>query len=74
MPAEAVERLPASAKRLGEVGLQGWRKPVADVAAQPLSKVAPVSHSEVRALVGLGFVAVSAWYLASTLSRFLRTQ
>jgi hypothetical protein len=74
MPAETVERLPAGAKRLGEVGLQGWRKPVAEVAAKPLSKVAPMSRGEVRALVGLGFVTVSAWYLASTLSRFFRTR
>jgi hypothetical protein len=74
MPAETVERLPASAKRLGEVGLQSWRGRVADVAAEPLSKLAPMSRAEVRALVGLGFVSVSAWYLASTLSRFLRTR
>jgi hypothetical protein len=64
----------SAARRLGELGLQGWRKPVADAAAQPLSRVVPASRGEVRAWVGLGFVALSAWYLGSTLRRFLRTQ
>ena len=60
------------ARRLGEVGLKGWRKPVADAAARPLTKVTPMSRDELRAWVGLGFVVVSAWYLGSTLARFLR--
>jgi hypothetical protein len=66
--------LPERARRLGEEGLQGWRKPFADAATQPLSKLTPLSRGELRALVGLGFVALSGWYLATTLGRFFRTR
>jgi hypothetical protein len=65
---------PSEARRLGEVGLKGWRKPVADAASRPLTKVTPMSRDELRGWVGLGFVLISAWYLGSTLARFLRTQ
>ena len=74
MEASAPEALPRGAKRLGELGLQGWRKPVADAAAAPLSRVTPLSRAEVGAWIGLGFVGLSAWYLGSTLARFLRTR
>ena len=74
MEAKAAEALPREAKRLGELGLQGWRKPVAGAAAAPLSKVTPLSKSELGAWIGLGFVGLSAWYLGSTLARFLRTR
>jgi hypothetical protein len=60
------------ARRLGEVGLTGWRKPVADAASRPLTKVTPMSRDELRGWVGLGFVVLSAWYLGSTFARFLR--
>jgi hypothetical protein len=63
---------PSDARRLGEIGLTGWRKPVADAASRPLTKVTPMSREELRAWVGLGFVLISAWYLGSTLARFLR--
>lgn len=62
----------SDARRLGEVGLKGWRKPVADAASRPLTKVAPMSRDELRGWLGLGFVLISAWYLGSTLARFLR--
>jgi hypothetical protein len=74
MEASAAEPLQREAKRLGELGLQGWRKQVAAVAAPPLSKVTPLSRRELDAWIGLGFVALSAWYLGSTLARFLRTR
>jgi hypothetical protein len=62
------------ARQLGEVGLTGWRGPVADAASRPLARVTPLSREDLRALVGLGFVVLSAWYLGSTLARFLRTR
>ena len=43
---------PSEARRLGEVGLTGWRKPVADAASRPLTKVTPMSHEEWRGWVG----------------------
>jgi len=74
MEASASEALPREARRLGEHGLQGWRKPVADAASAPLGKVIPLPRSELGAWIGLGFVGLSAWYLGSTLARFLRTR
>jgi hypothetical protein len=63
-----------TARRLGDVALQGWRKPFADAASRPLTKVTPMSRDELRSWVGLGFVVMSAWYLGSTVARFLRTR
>jgi hypothetical protein len=74
MEASAAGALPREARRLGELGLQGWRKPVADAASAPLSKVTPLSRTELGACIGLGFVGLSAWYLGTTLARFLRTR
>ena len=68
----APELAPRPVRRLGHQGLTGWRKPAANVASRPLSKVTPMSEDEVRAWVGVGFVLLSAWYLGSTLARFLR--
>ena len=62
------------ARRLGEVGLKGWRRPVADAASRPLTKVTPMSRDELRGWLGVGFVLMSGWYLGSTIARFLRTR
>jgi hypothetical protein len=59
-------------KLLGEQGLQGWRAKLADTAAPRLAGVAPLDEQEVRAWIGLAFVALSAWYLGTTAARFLR--
>jgi hypothetical protein len=63
-----------SAKRLGEHGLQGWRRKVADTAAPRLAGVTPLEEREMRAWIGLAFVALSAWYLGTTAARFLRAR
>jgi hypothetical protein len=60
------------ARRLGEHGLQGWRGKLADTAAPRLADVAPFEEKDVRAWIGLAFVALSAWYLGTTAARFLR--
>jgi hypothetical protein len=72
--ASAARSLRAEAQRLGQIGLQTWRSPVADATARPLSKITPMSHDDLRGWVGLGFVALSAWYLGNTLARFLRSR
>jgi hypothetical protein len=53
-------------------GLQGWRKRVADTAAPPLAGVTPLESEDLRALIGLAFVALAGWYLGTTAARFLR--
>ena len=59
-------------RRLGEQSLQGWRAKLADTAAPRVAGVAPLNEQEVRAGIGLAFVALSAWYLGTTAARFLR--
>jgi hypothetical protein len=67
MPAFAQE-----AKRLGEHGLQGWRRKVADATAPRLAVVAPPDEQELRAWIGLAFLVLSAWYVGTAAARFVR--
>jgi hypothetical protein len=59
-------------KQLGVIGLQGWRKKVADAAAPPLAGITPLQKEDIRAWIGLAFVVLSAWYVGATAVRFLR--
>ncbi|MEA2226645.1 MAG: hypothetical protein QOF04_275 [Solirubrobacteraceae bacterium] len=60
-------------EQLGQAALVGWRKTIADRAAQPLARRAPLSEEQARALLGAAFFALSAYYVASTLARMART-
>jgi hypothetical protein len=60
-------------KQLGVIGLQGWRRKVADAAAPALAGVTPLQREDARAWIGLAFVALSAWYVGVTAVRFLRS-
>jgi hypothetical protein len=72
--AKGTVTLPAAAKDLGRVGLKGWRKAAADVAARPVATVTPLREQEVRELAGLVFLTLSAWYVGTSLARFLRSR
>jgi|1186.fasta_scaffold11563_3 hypothetical protein len=63
--------LQSEARRLGEHGLQGWRRKVADAAAPRLAGVTPLDERDTRAWIGVVFVALSAWYVGTTAARFL---
>jgi hypothetical protein len=58
------------ARALGEHALQGWRKRVADVAAPRIAKRAPVRERDIRAVLGLLFIALAIRHLVVTLKRF----
>jgi hypothetical protein len=58
---------------VGKAGLAGWRAKVAEGVADPLARRTPLSPDAVRALVGAVFFALSAYYVASTIARALRT-
>ena len=62
------------AKRLGEVGLHGWRKFAADLAAPRVASVTRAGEQDAKAWIGLAFVALSAWHVGSTVVRFLRAR
>ena len=49
----------ATATRLGQTGLQGWREKVADGIAEPVARRAPLDSEQVRALLGAIFFVLS---------------
>jgi hypothetical protein len=59
-------------EQLGEAGLVGWRKAVADRVAPPAARRAPVSEEQARALIGAVFFLLSAYYVISTTVRLVK--
>jgi hypothetical protein len=57
---------------LGEANLKGWRGRVARPIASAVSDRTRASEQDVRALIGLAFLAMSIYLLASTVRRGLR--
>ena len=63
----------ARARKLGEAAAAaGWRRKAAEQVAPRLAGSAPVSGDEVRALLGLTFLAMSGFYVLKTLLTALR--
>ncbi len=60
------------AQQLGQAGLVGWRKTVADRVAPPAAGRAPASEDQVRAVIGAAFFALSAYYVISTVVRMVK--
>ena len=56
---------------LGETALVGWRDKVAGSAAGPLSQKTPLSAAQARALIGIAFFGLSAYYVFGTVKRAL---
>jgi hypothetical protein len=56
----------ASATQIGTAGLQGWRRKVGDVVADPLAQRTPLDTDQVRAAVGALFFALSVMYVVKT--------
>ncbi len=52
---------------LGQAGLQGWRKRLADRLAGPVSSRTPLSADQARALLGGAFFVLSVVYVGRTL-------
>jgi hypothetical protein len=59
-------------KTYGQAGLVGWRKAIADRAAPPAAKRAPVSEEQVRAAIGGAFFLLSVYYVVSTVVRMVK--
>jgi hypothetical protein len=58
------------ARALGEHALQGWRKRVVDAAAPRIAKRTPMRERDIRAVIGLLFIALAIRQLIVTLRRF----
>jgi hypothetical protein len=65
-------RTPEAARALGEHALQGWRKRVVDAAAPRIAKRTPMRERDIRALIGLLFIALAIRHVVVTLKRFAR--
>jgi hypothetical protein len=61
-------------KALGESSLKGWRGRVTGPVASAVSRRTRFSNSDVRALFGLAFFALSVYLLASTVRRALQSE
>jgi hypothetical protein len=64
----------ATATRLGQAGLQGWREKVADGVAEPVARRAPLDSDQVRALVGALFFALAVVYVIKTIIAVARAE
>ena len=62
----------ATATRLGQAGLQGWREQVADGIAEPVARRAPLDSEQVRALLGAVFFVLSVLYVVKTIAAATR--
>jgi hypothetical protein len=57
--------------KMGKAGLQGWRGKVADVVAPPVSRHAPVTDDQIRAVVGGLFFVLSVVYVVGVVKQLL---
>lgn len=57
----------ATATKVGQAGLQGWRVKVADGVAEPISNRTPLGEEQVRAAIGGLFFVLSVMYVVKTL-------
>jgi hypothetical protein len=60
-----------AALELGRAGLQGWRGKVADVAGPAVAQRTPLSEDQVRAGIGLAFLALSVLYILKATKEWL---
>ncbi len=58
----------ATATEIGSAGLQGWRRKVGDVVADPVAQRTPLDGEQVRAAVGALFFVLALMYVVKTVS------
>jgi hypothetical protein len=57
--------------KMGQAGLKGWRGKVADVVAPPVSRHAPVTDEQIRAVVGGLFFVLAVVYVVGVVKQLL---
>jgi hypothetical protein len=62
----------ATVTELGQAGLHGWRKKLANRISQPVADRAPLTEDQVRAFVGAAFFVLSLIYVGKTISAATR--
>jgi len=59
-------------KTVGEAGLTGWRDRLAQRAAPAVAQRTPLRQDQVRAAIGLAFLALAVVYLARAAAQLTR--
>jgi hypothetical protein len=59
-------------RAVGESAMTGWRAKLGERVAEPVSKRSPLTPEQVYAGIGFVFLALSLWYVGSTLVRAYR--
>ncbi len=60
------------AQNVGQAGLQGWRRKVADAVATPVAKrSSKASEDDIRAAIGALFLALTIMYVVQALKEVL---
>jgi hypothetical protein len=63
----------ANTTELGQQALPTWRGAIADRVAPPAAKRTSLSEDQIRAVIGAAFLAVSTFYVVSSIVRMIRT-
>jgi hypothetical protein len=61
------------AQELGQAGLTGWRKTVADRVAPAAAGRTPASEEQLRAAIGALFFALAFVYVVRTIATLVKT-
>ena len=60
------------ARNIGQAGLQGWRRKVADAVATPVAKrSSKASEDDVRAVIGALFLILTIMYVVQAMRDFV---
>jgi hypothetical protein len=59
-------------RTVGESAMTGWRGKLGERVAGPVAKRSPLTPEQVYAGIGFAFLALSLWYIVSTLARAYR--
>jgi hypothetical protein len=57
---------------LGQQALPSWRGAIADRVAPTAAKRTPLSEDQIRGILGVAFLAVSSFYVVSSIVRMVR--
>jgi hypothetical protein len=64
----------SKSKQIGQAGLVGWRKKVADGVAPRAAERGPFSsEDQARNVIGAVFFAIALYYVVSTIARMVRS-
>jgi len=60
-------------KTIGHAALRGWRSKFADVAATPVARRTSAGEDQIRAIIGMAFLALSIVYVVSAIRDIVRS-